>query len=113
MRRWCPWSLVTLLTLVGCAELQPTLRWLEPQPNSVVVGPVELVVEALGPSPDNVVFYLDDRAIAKAYLEEEHFRATWDSSATPPGEYVLSAKPYGETEITTRVVIATRRAKGE
>ncbi len=102
--------LAGLLLLTSCSQLEPNLVWLEPTPGSVVVGTVELTVAAVGESPENVVFYLGDEPIAKAYAEEEgRFNTVWDSTIVSPGDYSLRAKPYGGSAITTRVTVAPRR----
>lgn len=102
--------MVGLVLLSACAQVQPNLSWLEPTPGSVVVGNVELTVAAVGESPENVVFYLGDEPIAKAYAEEEgRFSTVWDSTIVSPGDYSLRAKPYGGSAITTRVTVAPRR----
>lgn len=97
-----------LLILISCVQVQPSLSWLEPEPGGVVVGTVTLSVEAVGESPANVVFYLDDEAIAKAYEGEGAFSAVWDSATVEPGTYELSAKPYGGVAVSTQVTVAKR-----
>ncbi len=103
--------LVGLLLLSSCAQIQPSLTWTEPTPGSVVVGAVELSVQAVGESPANVVFYLGDQPVVKAYaLEEGKFSGVWDSASVSPGDYTLSAKPYGGAAVSARVTVAATRS---
>ncbi len=96
-----------LLLLTGCSQLEPSLVWLEPTPRSVVVGTVELSVQAVGETPANVVFSLGEQSIAKAYAEDEgRYSAVWDSSSVAAGRYTLFAKPYGGVAISTSVTVA-------
>lgn len=103
--------LVGLILLSSCAQIQPSLTWLEPTPGSVVAGTVELSVQAVGESPANVVFYLDDQPVIKAYaLEEGEFSGPWDSTLVSPGDYTLSAKPYGGAAVSARVTVAATQS---
>lgn len=103
--------LVGLVLLSSCNQIQPSLTWLEPTPGSVVAGTVELSVQAVGESPANVVFYLDDQPVIKAYaLEEGRFSGVWDSASVSPGEHTLSAKPYGGAAVRTQVTVAAAQS---
>jgi hypothetical protein len=103
--------LVGLVILSSCNRIQPSLTWLEPTPGSVVVGTVELSVQTVGETPtfSNVVFYLGDDPIAKAYGEDGRFTATWESSTVAPGDHLLRAKPYNGPPVEAPVTVATRR----
>lgn len=100
-----------LLLLTGCAELEPNLTWLEPMPGSVVTGAVELSVQAVEETgiPSNVVFYLDNDPIAKAYVEDGRFTAVWESSMVSPGDHLLRAKPYDGPSVDARITVAARQ----
>lgn len=99
-----------LVLLCACAHVQPSLTWVEPTPGAVVVGQVQLSVQAVGESPANVVFYLGDQPVVKAYaLGEGTFSGVWDSATANPGVHTLSAKPYGGAAVSARVTVAARR----
>ena len=103
--------LVWLVLLCACARVQPSLTWVEPTPGAVVVGQVQLSVQAVGESPTNVVFHLDDQPFVKAYaLEEGRFSGVWDSASVSPGVHTLSAKPYGGAPISARITVAQTRS---
>ena len=103
--------LVGLVLLSACARVQPSLTWVEPTPGTVVVGQVQLSVQAVGESPANVVFYLGDQPVVKAYaLKEGRFSGVWDSASVSPGDYTLSAKPYGGAAVSARVTVAATRS---
>lgn len=103
--------LVGLVLLSACARVQPILMWVEPTPGAVVVGQVQLSVQAVGESPANVVFYLDDQPVIKAYaLEEGKFSGVWDSASVSPGDHTLSAKPYGGAAVSTQVTVAAAQS---
>jgi hypothetical protein len=104
--------LVGLVLLSACARVQPSLTWVEPTPGAVVVGQVQLSVQAVGESPANVVFYLGDQPVVKAYaLEEGRFSGIWDSASVSPGVHTLSAKPYGGAPVSIQVTVVQTRSR--
>ncbi len=103
--------LVGLVLLSSCNQVQPGLIWLEPAPGSVVAGTVELSVQTVGESQSfsNVVFYLGDDSIAKAYGKDGRFTVTWESSTAAPGNYLLRAKPYDGLPVEAHITVVARR----
>lgn len=103
--------LVGLVVLSSCNQTQPSLTWLEPAPGSVVAGTVELSVQAVGETQTfpNVVFYLGDDPIAKAYENDGRFTATWESSKAAVGDHILRAKPYNGPPVEARITVVASR----
>lgn len=104
--------LVGLVLLSARVQVQPSLTWLEPTPGSVVAGTVELSVQAVGETETfaNVVFYLGNDPIAKAYGEDGRFTTTWESSTAAPGDHLLRAKPFNGPPVEAPITVVASRS---
>lgn len=92
--------------LAGCSQPPEQLLWLTPGEDGAVVGTVELRAQALNePFPANVVFFVGDTAVAKAYEEDGIYNALWDSRSFS-GRVELRAKPYGGNAVFRAVTVA-------
>ncbi len=98
------WVLLAGL-LAGCSQPSDQLLWLTPGEGGAVVGTVELRAQAFSePFPVNVVFFVGDTAVAKAYEEDGIYNALWDSRSFS-GRVELQAKPYGGDAVVRTVTV--------
>lgn len=108
MHRGLRMSMLLLMALlVACQQGAPTIRWLSPTSGGTLSGQVRLSVEPLGESaPPNVVFMLEDKEVAKAYLADDIYEAILDTSVIEPGNYTMRAVPYGAPSVPLEVSVA-------
>lgn len=97
------WGLLDVQNLLGAPQSgTPVINFISPQPDTTIIGEVELEVELInGQDVTEVAFYLDD-TITPAFAQvtkiagQSFLSYTWDTSATTDGQHTVYAQAYGD-----------------
>lgn len=96
------WGLLDVQNLLGAPQsVTPVINFISPQPDTTLIGEVELEVELIdGQDVTEVAFYLDDTATpafarVTKIAGQSFLTYTWDTTTTTDGQHTVYAQAYG------------------